>query len=360
MELREDNPEDVFEMLEKLGEGAYGIVCKCQDKKTGKLYAVKVIEMDAGDEATIKREVEILQQCQSESVVQYGGCWKHGGTLLIAMEFCDGGSVQDVIRVAKRQFTEEEIGAICAEVVQGLVYLHSHHIMHRDIKSGNILLTQSGRAKLADFGVSASLVSTMQKKHSVIGSPYWMAPEIIANNTDGYDSRADIWSLGITAIEMAEKEPPRYDIHFARVIFLIARQPPPTFKNPSAWSDDFNDFVNKCLGKNPADRPTAKQLLSHPFIRRGIGKNKLIEKVVTESLPAIEEHRRDASDRASQTGTGTGTFEDDSDSDTYVRQPITMRRSDSEGASDTFCEAQSLEEPDSIQGLDYGNIKTYV
>jgi serine/threonine kinase 3 len=351
--VAKEDPEEIFEMLEKLGEGSFGIVCKCRHKKDNKIYAVKVIEMEGEDDSAIRREIDILKVCDSDLIVRYGGCYKKANTLLIAMEYCDGGSVQDIIRLRKKQLTEDQIAAICAQIVNALVYLHSNHIMHRDIKCGNVLLTQRGDAKLADFGVSAQLNSTFQKKNTVIGSPYWMAPEIIAKASDGYDTRADIWSLGITAIEMADSEPPRYDVHFARVIFIIPHKPPPTFKNPKEWSAEFVDFTTRCLQKDPKDRPTARELLEHPFIARGSRNKQLIAALVEEALPLIEQHRRERQQRGAQESS-TDTFEE---SNTVVRGVATIEiRGAQGGTSGTFVETEGGS-PSAISGLNVDNLK---
>eukprot|EP00005_Dracoamoeba_jomungandri_P005910 CAMPEP_0174262410 /NCGR_PEP_ID=MMETSP0439-20130205/12956_1 /TAXON_ID=0 /ORGANISM="Stereomyxa ramosa, Strain Chinc5" /LENGTH=356 /DNA_ID=CAMNT_0015347109 /DNA_START=86 /DNA_END=1156 /DNA_ORIENTATION=- len=355
MEIIKGNPEDIFEMQEKLGEGSYGIVCKCLHKKEGKVYAVKVIEVEGEDDASIQKEIGILKTCQSETIVRYGGCYKHGSTLLIAMEYCDGGSVQDILRHGKGALTEAEISAVCGSILDGLIYLHAAHIMHRDIKSGNVLLTQTGEAKLADFGVSANLTSTFQKKNTVIGSPYWMAPEVISKSNDGYDSRADIWSLGITGIEMAETEPPRYDVHFARVIFLIPHKPPPELKNPENHSEEFIDFITKCLQKDPNSRPTAKDLRNHPFIQNHIGERQsIIEKLVAESLPLIEEYRRQQAEMAEE---GTGTY-DDSDTVVHGLNTVEVRGADDDDYCGTFVENSSMNSTE-IEGLDLSKITTY-
>jgi len=343
-------------MLEKLGEGSFGVVCKCRSKKDNKLYAVKVVEVEGEDDSAIRREIDIFSSlCDSDLVVRYGGCYRKGNNLLIAMEYCDAGSVQDVIKIRKRQLSEEQIAAICAQVVRALVYLHSKHVMHRDIKSGNILLTEKGEAKLADFGVSAKLQNTMAKKNTVIGSPYWMAPEIISSKAhEGYDMRADIWSLGITAIEMADTEPPRYDIHYARVIFIIAQKPPPTFKNEKEWSPEFLDFTSKCLQKDPAARPTAKDLLDHPFIKRGMQNKEIVTKLVSETLPLLEKYRREKAARGPEEQTDT--FED---SDTIVRGMATVEirgALEESGNSGTFVETDFVVDKSS-KGYKFANLK---
>jgi len=206
------------------------------------------------------------------------------------MEFCDGGSALDIMNALSKTFSEDQIAAICSCMVQGLIYLHSHLILHRDLKAGNILLTSDGIAKLADFGVSAKLQHTVEKRDTVVGSPYWMAPEVISvqkDKTEGYDMKADIWSLAITAIELAEGKPPLFEIASLRVIFLIPARDPPKLQQPTKWSKEFNDFLSVCLQKNPHDRPTSKELLNHPFIKKGLQKQLLLKQLVQDTLPAL-------------------------------------------------------------------------
>jgi len=212
------------------------------------------------------------------------------------MEFCDGGSALDIMNACNKTFLEDQIAAICACMVQGLIYLHSHKILHRDLKAGNILLTSDGIAKLADFGVSAKLQHTLEKKDTVVGSPYWMAPEVISvqkDKTEGYDMKADIWSLAITAMELAEGKPPLFEIASLRVIFLIPARDPPKLQKPDKWSTEFNEFLSVCLQKNPHDRPSAKELMNHPFILRGIKKQSLLKDLVQETLPALQKAREE-------------------------------------------------------------------
>ncbi|GBP38165.1 hypothetical protein EVAR_80451_1 [Eumeta japonica] len=180
------------------------------------------------------------------------------------MEYCGAGSVSDIIRLRKKTLTEDEIATVLCDTLKGLEYLHRRRKIHRDIKAGNILLNTEGHAKLADFGVAGQLTDTMAKRNTVIGTPFWMAPEVIQEI--GYDCVADIWSLGITALEMAEGKPPYGDIHPMRAIFMIPTKPPPSFREPDKWSPEFIDFVSQCLVKNPEERATADYLLQHEFI----------------------------------------------------------------------------------------------
>ncbi|XP_054564180.1 serine/threonine-protein kinase 3 isoform X4 [Eptesicus fuscus] len=251
-------PEEVFDVLEKLGEGSYGSVFKAIHKESGQVVAIKQVPVESDLQEIIK-EISIMQQCDSPYVVKYYGSYFKNTDLWIVMEYCGAGSVSDIIRLRNKTLTEDEIATILKSTLKGLEYLHFMRKIHRDIKAGNILLNTEGHAKLADFGVAGQLTDTMAKRNTVIGTPFWMAPEVIQEI--GYNCVADIWSLGITSIEMAEGKPPYADIHPMRAIFMIPTNPPPTFRKPELWSDDFTDFVKKCLVKNPEQRATATQLL---------------------------------------------------------------------------------------------------
>jgi serine/threonine protein kinase len=218
------------------------------------------------------------------------------------------------MQLCHKQLNEDQIAAICAHMIKGLIYLHSHHIVHRDLKAGNVLLTKDGKAKLADFGVSAKLTKTLEKKKTIVGSPYWMAPEVITvtkDNQEGYDMKADIWSLGITAIEMAEQKPPLFEIASLRVIFLIPVREPPTLKDQAKWSDQFNDFISICLQKDARKRPSSIELLQHPFIQKGLQKDYILKDLVNECIPLLSSARaqkKDKKDEAQDKGFKTGTI----------------------------------------------------
>ncbi|KAL9701696.1 hypothetical protein quinque_005137 [Culex quinquefasciatus] len=256
-------PEEVFDIICKLGEGSYGSVYKALHKESEQVLAIKQVPVDTDLQEIIK-EISIMQQCDSPYVVKYYGSYFKNTDLWIVMEYCGAGSVSDIMRLRKKTLSEDEIATILIDTLKGLEYLHLRRKIHRDIKAGNILLNSEGHAKLADFGVAGQLTDTMAKRNTVIGTPFWMAPEVIEEI--GYDCVADIWSLGITALEMAEGKPPYGDIHPMRAIFMIPTKPPPSFRDPDIWSPEFIDFVSLCLVKNPEERATATDLLTHEFI----------------------------------------------------------------------------------------------
>ncbi|CDW55295.1 serine:threonine protein kinase 3 [Trichuris trichiura] len=277
-------PEEVFDILCKLGEGSYGSVFKAVHKKSGQCLAIKQVPVDTDLQEIIK-EISIMQQCDSPFVVKYYGSYFKNSDLWIVMEYCGAGSVSDLMRIRKKTLNEDEIAVILRDVLTGLQYLHSRRKIHRDVKAGNILLNTEARAKLADFGVAGQLTDTMAKRNTVIGTPFWMAPEVIQEI--GYDCKADIWSLGITALEMAEGKPPYAEIHPMRAIFMIPTKPPPSFRNPNDWSAEFIDFVSVCLVKNPDDRPTAEELMEHVFVANVCNSSALIE-AIQETLQLQE------------------------------------------------------------------------
>ncbi|KAI5725050.1 hypothetical protein M8J77_010336 [Diaphorina citri] len=257
-------PEEVFDVLCKLGEGSYGSVYKALHKESGQVLAIKQVPVDTDLQEIIK-EISIMQQCDSPYVVKYYGSYFKNTDLWIVMEYCGAGSVSDIMRLRKKTLSEDEIATILCDTLKGLEYLHLRRKIHRDIKAGNILLNTEGHAKLADFGVAGQLTDTMAKRNTVIGTPFWMAPEVIQEI--GYDCVADMWSLGITALEMAEGKPPYGDIHPMRAIFMIPTKPPPSFREPDVWTPEFIDFVSRCLVKNPEERATASEMLNHEFIQ---------------------------------------------------------------------------------------------
>ncbi|XP_010470891.1 PREDICTED: serine/threonine-protein kinase 4 homolog A isoform X1 [Camelina sativa] len=266
--ITREDPTTKYEFLNELGKGSYGSVYKARDLKTSEIVAVKVISLTEGEEGyeEIRGEIEMLQQCNHPNVVRYLGSYQGEDYLWIVMEYCGGGSVADLMNVTEEALEEYQIAYICREALKGLAYLHSIYKVHRDIKGGNILLTEQGEVKLGDFGVAAQLTRTMSKRNTFIGTPHWMAPEVIQENR--YDGKVDVWALGVSAIEMAEGLPPRSAVHPMRVLFMISIEPAPMLEDKEKWSLVFHDFVAKCLTKEPRLRPTAAEMLKHKFVER--------------------------------------------------------------------------------------------
>uniref|UniRef100_A0A4W3ITA7 non-specific serine/threonine protein kinase n=1 Tax=Callorhinchus milii TaxID=7868 RepID=A0A4W3ITA7_CALMI len=271
------DPAGIFDLVEVVGNGTYGQVYKGRHVKTGQLAAIKVMDVTEEEEEEIKLEINMLKKySHHRNIATYYGAFirkkpsSHEDQLWLVMEFCGAGSVTDLVKKSKGNCLKEDwIAYICREVLRGLTHLHVQHVIHRDIKGQNVLLTENAEVKLVDFGVSAQLDRTMEKRNTFIGTPYWMAPEVIAcdeNMDSTYDYRSDLWSLGITAIEMAEGAPPLCDMHPMRALFLIPRNPPPKLKSKK-WSKKFINFVESCLVKNYLHRPSTEMLLKHSFIR---------------------------------------------------------------------------------------------
>ncbi|KAF7634893.1 hypothetical protein Mgra_00005634 [Meloidogyne graminicola] len=271
-----NNEEEVDLHVPTTPDPSYGSVHKALHRASGRSLAIKMVPVDTDLQEIIK-EITIMQQCDSRHVVKYYGSYFKNSDLWIVMEYCGAGSVSDIMRLRRKTLDEFEISAILKDTILGLFYLHGMKKIHRDIKAGNILLNMDGNAKLADFGVAGQITDTMAKRNTVIGTPFWMAPELIQEV--GYDMKADIWSLGITAIEMAEGRPPHAEIHPMRAIFMIPTKPPPTLKVPQDWTPLFLDLIAKCLVKNPEERTTAKDLLEHEFIKSAKGAKVLREMI---------------------------------------------------------------------------------
>lgn len=272
-----------FEITNKLGEGSFGCVYKAVHKPTNQTVALKQLSVDVKHLEETIEEVAMLQQCNCASIVAYYGSYIIDNDLWIVMEYCEGGSVSAAMKTLERNLNEGEIRAVLVDVLKALDYLHKQKTIHRDIKAANILLKKEGRAKLADLGVCCQLTGTIAKTKSFVGSPYWMAPEIVAEN--GYDCSADIWSLGIAILEMAEGKPPYSDIHPLKVLFMIPTRPPPFFKKPDEWSEDFVDFVGLCLVKEPHKRATTQELLNHVNETDSSAViTKLVEEIFTTAL----------------------------------------------------------------------------
>uniref|UniRef100_A0A8C6KZT6 Mitogen-activated protein kinase kinase kinase kinase 2 n=1 Tax=Nothobranchius furzeri TaxID=105023 RepID=A0A8C6KZT6_NOTFU len=243
-----------------------------------------------GDDITsIQQEITMMKECKHKNIVAYFGSYHRNTKLWICMEFCGGGSLQDMYQVTG-PLKEKQIAFVCRETLQGLYHLHENGKMHRDIKGANILLTEKGDVKLADFGVAAEISASVAKRKSFIGTPYWMAPEVAAvEKKGGYNHLCDIWAVGITAIELAELQPPMFDLHPMRALMLMSKSSfqPPKLKDKYMWSAAFHSFVKMALIKNPRKRPSAETLLQHPFVTQLLTRNLIIELLDTANNPEL-------------------------------------------------------------------------
>ncbi|KAI8836794.1 serine/threonine-protein kinase 3 [Chytriomyces cf. hyalinus JEL632] len=260
------DPTQVLTLQTKLGEGSYGTVHKALHARSGTTVAVKILPVGGADITQSIKEISFMTGIQSPFVVEYHGSYLRDTELWIVMEYCGAGSISDLMETCNMTLSEDQISVVCRYVLKGLAYMHSLRKIHRDIKAGNILINTKGESKLADFGVSGQLSEATMKRQTVIGTPFWMAPEVIQEV--GYGTQADIWSLGITCIEMADGRPPYADIHPMRAIFMIPSKPPPHLEDEERYSKVFRQFVARCLTKDPKLRPGAEELLNDPFVKR--------------------------------------------------------------------------------------------
>jgi len=296
--IKEDvDPETIWDIIGELGDGAFGKVHKARHKENGKLAAAKICALETEDELSdFTVEIDILHDLSHDNIIKLYDAYHYDSKLWMFIEYCDGGALDSIIIDLEKGLTEKQIAYVTREMCLGLSYLHRNRVIHRDLKAGNVLLTTLGQVKLADFGVSAKNKEDNQKRDTFIGTPYWMAPEVVACETfrdEPYDQKVDVWSLGITLIEFAQMEPPFHEMTPMRVLLKIQKSDPPRLDHPNRWSKEFNDFLKHCLVKDPHKRPSVEDLLKHPFIREAVDKKPLLDLLAEFKAEIINEEEMD-------------------------------------------------------------------
>ncbi|XP_038045454.1 serine/threonine-protein kinase 10-like isoform X5 [Patiria miniata] len=376
--IRDRDPESEWEVLSELGDGAFGKVYKAKNRHTGIFAAAKVIEIKDQEELDdFLVEIQILGECKHQYIVGLYETYLYANKLWMLLEFCEGGALDDIMLDLEKGLTEDQIKVVCKQMLEALDYLHSKKVIHRDLKAGNILLTMTGDIRLADFGVSARNTKTKQKRDSFIGTPYWMAPEVVICETlkdNPYDYKADIWSLGITLIELAQQEPPYHDLHPMRVLIKIPKAEPPTLLAPSRWTKNFSSFIKLCLDKNPESRPTAPEMSKHPWLAE-VHDNKPVRDLLCEAKAEVTEELLELpddqvpSDRRSSIGADStdsadilaslGTPSTPTTPSTPVQQPISPPIGSQNGANGPHMNRKiSTVSEDGIEHVEKPNYKT--
>eukprot|EP00095_Tigriopus_kingsejongensis_P008515 maker-scaffold181_size278858-snap-gene-1.33 protein:Tk08515 transcript:maker-scaffold181_size278858-snap-gene-1.33-mRNA-1 annotation:"ste20-like serine threonine-protein kinase" len=328
------NPEEIWEIVGELGDGAFGKVHKVVNRQTELLAAAKVCALESEEELEdFMVEIDILSEISHVNVIKLYEAYYFGDALWILIEFCDGGALDSIIIDLAKGLTEKQIAYVSHQMCQGLDHLHRHSVIHRDLKAGNVLLTMDGGVKLADFGVSARNKDMNQKRDTFIGTPYWMAPEVVFCETfrdQPYDYKVDIWSLGITLIEFAQMEPPYHEMSPMRVLLKIQKSDPPKLEKPHRWSKEFKHFLTNCLVKNPGARPSTDELLKHSFIRDATDAKPIRELLAEYKAEIVEEEIIDDDDKESTTETRNSSSN------------ISMMTLDSETTNDSRIDVSSM------------------
>lgn len=326
------DPNEIWEICGELGDGTFGKVYKAKRKTDGALTAAKIVDIkNEGDLEDFMVEIDILSECKNRYVVNLYETYYHEDKLWMMLEFCPGGALDDIILDLEKGLDETTIKCLCRQMVEGLAFLHSCGVIHRDLKAGNVLLTETGDIKLADFGVSAKSKTPQARRNTFIGTPYWMAPEVVVTETmhdETYDNKADIWSLGITLIEFAEMQPPSHEMHPMRVLMRITKSDPPTLAHKRKWSADFHNFLSITLNKDPNQRPSMTELLDHPFIR-DISDNQPLIDLYREAKAEVVETLDDLPEDAESSYVDISTPKLEKSTSSHTLDSVTTEDSDS-------------------------------